>query len=147
MNFYKISEQTACNCFIDAVENTTDTFVRRVRRSNNLSDSDFKNHIERNKIPVNKDHCDEVCGLYGVSVELWSQESYKPLMDKYLTTAALSPQFKKNLSVIRFMPNDGLIKHTPNQEEYNEFHYDFYKEDTFSVNNLNLIEMIPLVVV
>lgn len=145
MDFKKISEKTACHCLLNAVENTTDTFVRSVRRSNNLSDADFRNHIERDKKVTNENDCEEVCGLHGVSVEIWNEESSKQLMEKYLFTATISRHIKKNLCVIRFTKNNGLVKFTPNQFEYNEYHYDFYKEDSFTVSSLELIEMIPLI--
>ncbi|HEY8783211.1 MAG TPA: hypothetical protein VIM16_16410 [Mucilaginibacter sp.] len=144
MNFTKISHNTSCNCFIDAVENTNNTFVRKVRRSENLKDSDFKTHIERDKTPQNLNDCEEVCGLNGVSIEIWNEISSKPLMDKYLLTAAISPQLKKNLCVIRFKVDCGLVKHSPNQMNFNEFHYDFFKDDNFVVEKLDLVEMIQL---
>jgi hypothetical protein len=147
MNFIKISNHTNCNCFENAVENTDDSFIRRVRRSGNLNDSDFKNHIERNKIPEDLTDCEHVCGFHGVSIEIWNEVSSKPLMDKYLVTASFSPQIKKNLCVIRFKPNCGLVKYTPDQEEYNEYHYDFFKDDGFLVEKLDLVEMIELKVV
>src|ERR1700761_9799139 len=103
MNFTKISDKTDCNCLSDATENYVDTFVRSVRRSNNLSESDFRNHIERNKVAIDETDCEENCGLHGVSVEIWNEGSTKILLKKYLTTAAISPQYKKNLCVIKFL--------------------------------------------
>lgn len=144
MNFTKITDNTTCNCFGGAVENTTDTFVRKVRRSAELKDADFKNHIERDKTASNQHDCDEVCGLHGISIEIWNEKSSAPLMEKYITTASFSPKAKKNLCVIKFLPNSGLVKHTPEQKEFNEFHYDFYKEDSFLVSNLELVDMIQI---
>ena len=66
-------------------------------------------------------------------------------MNKYLYTASISPALKKNLCVIKFKPDCGLVKYTPNQSEsYNEYHYDFYKADDFLVEKLELVEMIQL---
>ncbi|MGY3211491.1 hypothetical protein [Mucilaginibacter sp. HD30] len=145
MNFTKITIKTTCDCFSDAEENLTDTFVRRVSRSGNLKDSDFKNHIERNRVVSELNSCEDICGYHGVSIEIWNEQSASLLKGKYLQTAIISPQFKKNLCVIKLKPNCGLIKHTPNQiEEYNEFHYDFYKDDDFLVSKIELIAMIPL---
>ncbi len=84
--------------------------------------------------------------MHGVSVEIWNEKSSPLLLEKYHRTAAISPQFRKNLCLIKFTNDNGVVKHTPNQYEYNEYHYDFYKEDSFSVSKLNLIEMIPLIV-
>ncbi|MDT3401500.1 hypothetical protein [Mucilaginibacter terrae] len=144
MNFNKIANNTNCNCFLDAQENLNDTFVRKVRKSDNLNDADFRNHIERNKTATNENDCQEVCGLYGVSVEIWNDSSRQRLLDRYLTTLSISPKTKNNLCVIQFRNNNGLVKYTPDQVEYNEFHYDFFKEDSFTVSELNLVEMIPL---
>ncbi|WP_423148625.1 hypothetical protein [Rubrolithibacter danxiaensis] len=146
MNFKNISDKTVCDCFQDAVQDNINTFVRRVRKSDSLNDSDFRNHIERGKTPQNEDDCEEVCGLYGLSFELWNDESSKLLMEKYLTTATFKPRDKRNLCVVRFLAESGYVKYTPNQTEYNEYHYDFYKEDSFNITKLELVEMIPLVV-
>lgn len=144
MQFTKIKDNHTCDCFTGSDENNTDKFVRKVSKSPSLKERDFKSHIERGKIAENASNCEEICGLHGLSFEIWNSESSELLMKKYLTTVAISPQSKKNLSVINFKPNSGLIKHTPNQIEYNEFHYDFYKEDSFTIENLELIEMISL---
>ena len=144
MKFTKITDNTNCNCFSGAIENNNDTFVRKVSRSGNLKSPDFKTHIERGKTPENLDDCDMVCGFNGVSIEIWNEISSKPLLDRYLYTATISPQLKKNLCVIKFKSNCGLIKHTPNQMEFNEYHYDFFKDDDFVVENLDLVEMIEL---
>ena len=144
MKFTKVEEGTICDCFSDASENSTDLFVRKVRVSQSLKDPDFRNHIERKKNPNNEDDCSEVCGLHALSFEIWSELSSDLLMKKYQTTVAISPQSKKNLCIVKFKPNSGLVKYTPNQEEYNEFHYDFYKIDDFTVANLELVDMIQI---
>ncbi|UOE49655.1 hypothetical protein MTO98_01045 [Mucilaginibacter sp. SMC90] len=147
MNFTKISNNTECDCFTKSNENTTDMFVRKVRRSENLNNADFRNHIERGKIPEDKNNCGEVCGYHGVSIELWNEYSSAQLKERYLQTLSFSPKSKNNLCVIKFQPGCGLVKHTPDQKNgYNEFHYDFYKNDDFSVERLSLVEMVPLIV-
>jgi len=147
MPFNKITENTTCDCFLDAKEDIDNLFVRSVRKAPNLKDADFKNHFERNKTPNNENDCDEVCGFHGVSIEIWNDTSSPVLLKKFNYSASISPKFKKNLSIIKFKANNGLIKHTPNQIVYNEYHYDFYKEDSFAVCDLELIEMIALTAV
>lgn len=144
MNFTKITDNTTCDCFQNTIENTSDTFVRKVRRSTELKDADFRNHFERQKTPSNEHDCNEVCGMHGISIEIWNEKSSKLLMEKYLTTASFSPKSKDNLCVVRFLPNSGVFRYTPDQVKYNEFHYDFYKEDTFLVGNLELLNMIQI---
>lgn len=147
MPFNKITDNTKCECFLDATQDTTNLFVRKVRKAPDLKDADFRNHFERNKTPENENNCDEVCGLHGVSIEIWNETSSPFLLKKYLYSATIAPQLKKNLSIIKFKANNGLVKYTPNQIDYNEYHYDFYKEDSFTVSDLDLIEMIPLTAV
>ncbi|WP_025144514.1 hypothetical protein [Pedobacter jeongneungensis] len=146
MQFTKISEGNTCNCLTDTIENNTDKFVRKVTKSPTLKDRDFRTHAERGKVAEDKNDCNEVCGKNALSFEIWNSQSSDLLMKKYLTTLALSPQSKNNLCLVSFKPNSGLTKYTPDQIEYNEFHYDFYKEDSFSIDSLELIEMIPLVI-
>ncbi len=146
MPFNKITENTTCECFINTTEDTTNLFVRSVRKAPDLKDADFRNNFERNKSPNDDNNCNEVCGFHGVSIEIWNESSSPVLLEKYKYSASISPQFKKNLSIIKFRANNGLVKHTPNQIVYNEYHYDFYKEDSFSVTDLELIEMISLTV-
>lgn len=144
MKFTKITECTPCDCITGASENTIDLFVRKVRKSPDLKDADFRSHFEKEKVPVSESDCEEVCGMYGISIEIWNKLSAVLLMEKYIYTASISPKSKNNLSIIQFKTNNGLIKHTPNQKIYNEHHYDFYKEDEFTVKDLQLIEMISL---
>ncbi|MFN1217600.1 hypothetical protein ACKW6Q_11580 [Chryseobacterium kwangjuense] len=141
--FRKISDNTNCNCLDGTHEDLTSLFVRKVRKAPDIKDADFRNQIELNKIPTNND-CNEICGMHGVSIEIWNDESEEVLKDKYRKTAAFGPNLKKSLAIFKFNHNNGLIKHTPEQFEYNEFHYDFYKHDIFKVSELNLIKMLPL---
>ena len=147
MPFNKITENTICDCFHGAVEDVTNLFVRSVRKAPDLKDADFRTHFEREKKPNNDNDCDEVCGFHGVSIEIWNDTSSPVLLKKYNYSASISPKFKKNLSIIKFKTNNGLVKHTPNQIFYNEYHYDFYKEDSFAVSDLELVDMIPLTAV
>ncbi|RNA63518.1 hypothetical protein D1631_17170 [Chryseobacterium nematophagum] len=144
MQFIKISSNTECSCLNDSYADLTNMFVRKVRKAPDMKDADFKNHFERDKTPE-KNTCDEICGFHGVSIEIWNDSSSKALLEKYLYTAGISPKHKNNLSVFKLKENAGLVKHTPHQVEFNEYHYDFYKEDSFTVDRLELIEMIPII--
>ncbi len=144
MTFQKITDNTECDCFDKSYTDMISTFARKVRKAPAIKEPDFRNHIERNKLPENST-CSEICGFHGVSIEIWNEDSSEVLLEKYLYTANISPSHKNNLSIFKLKENAGVIKHTPDQLEYNEFHYDFYKDDTFTVENLELIEMIPLI--
>lgn len=144
MSFEKIIESTSCDCFSEANENTSDVFVRKVRKSPDLKDADFRNSIERGKLPKDEKDCIEVCGFNGVSFEIWNDKSSEKLMSKYLYTSEIAPKHSKHLCKVKFLPASGKVKHTPDQQEFNEFHYDFYKDDSFSVAMLQIVEMIPV---
>ena len=143
MGFKKIIDTTPCDCLLDTNSNTTDLFVRKVRKSSDLKDPDFRNHIEKGKTPGNAT-CEQICGYYGVSIEIWNDSSRNILLEKYKYTAAISPKAKNDLCVVRFKESNGVVKYTPNQQIYNEYHYDFYKDDSFCVADLELIKMIVL---
>lgn len=143
MGFKKITDGTPCNCLLDADSNIDDLFVRKVRKSADLKNPDFRSHIERGKIPEDLS-CERICGYYGVSIEIWNDISAQSLLEKYKYTASISPKSKNNLCVIRFKENNGSVKYTPDQQLYNEYHYDFYKDDLFCVADLEIIEMITL---
>lgn len=143
MAFKKITDTTSCNCLLGATFNTEDLFIRKVRKSPGLKDPDFRNHIEKGK-NIEDAPCEKICGYYGVSIEMWNDSSANNLLEKYKYTASISPKSNNNLCIIRFKENNGIVKYTPDQEIYNEYHYDFYKDDSFSVADLELIEMISL---
>ncbi|MDQ1855770.1 hypothetical protein [Chryseobacterium sp. WLY505] len=145
MNFNKIDNNTECNCLHDSYVDLNSHFARRVRKAPDMKDADFKSHFERGRI-TESSQCEDICGLHGVSIEIWNDVSSDVLMKKYQATANYSPKHKNNLSIFVIKSSAGRIKHTPRQiDEYNPFHYDLYKEDCFTVDCLELIEMIPLI--
>lgn len=144
MPFTKISDNIECSCLTDSYSDLSNTFARKVRKAPDIKEGDFKNHYERDRFP-DSNNCKDICGFHGVSVEIWSDASSKILLEKYLTTANYSPKHKNNLSIFKFKEDAGVIKYTPDQEVFNEFHYDFYKEDLFAVDRLELVKMIPLI--
>jgi hypothetical protein len=147
MQFTKIIENNTCDCLSDATENLTDQFVRKVGTSSSIKDRDFKNNFERGKILQDENDCKERCGFHAVSIEIWNDVSSKLLLEKYFTTLGISPKYRNNLCVMKFKSGSGVLKHTPDQIDYNEFHYDLYKEDSFNVENLELVDMIPLKII
>lgn len=144
MQFTKITDNTKCTCLSDCSNDVTNLFARKVRKAPDMKDADFRNHFEKNRSPETN-NCDEICGFYGVSIEIWNDASSKTLIEKYQITSSISPKHKNNLSIFKLKVDAGLVKHTPDQLEYNEFHFDFYKEDSFTIDKLELIEMIPLI--
>ena len=82
MSFLKITNFSHCDCLSNCEENLKDIFVRKVRKSETLNEADFRNHFERNKIPENPDNCEEICGMHGVSFEIWTDVSKNILLEK-----------------------------------------------------------------
>ena len=144
MLFTKITDNSECSCLTESYVDLSNTFARRVRKAPDMKEGDFKNHYERDQHPISAE-CEDICGYHGVSVEIWNDASSSILLEKYQATANYSPKYKNNISVFKFKNDAGVVKYTPNQEVYNEFHYDFFKEDTFIVDRLELVKMIPLI--
>ena len=145
MKFTDISSVAHCDCLNDAVENTTDLFARKVNKSPNLRIQDFRNQIEKGRIPVNESDCEEVCGLRGVSVDIWTEESQGTIMQKYQNTLKFSPKAKNNVCVVKFAKDSCLLKYTPYQKpDYNPYHYDLFKEDSFSEESMEVVTMVPI---
>lgn len=144
MTFTNISNNAECACLRDSYADVVNIFARKVRKAPDMKEGDFRSNFEKDRLPET-DSCDDICGIHGVSVEIWNEESAVPLLEKYQTTANYSPKYKNNLSIFKLKDGAGVVKYTPNQKEYNEFHYDLYKEDFFTIDHLDLVEMIPLI--
>lgn len=144
MSFTKITDNPKCSCLSESEPDLTNTFARKVRKAPDIKEGDFRNHYERDRVP-DPNVCEQVCGFHGVSVEIWNESSSDILLEKYQKTANYSPKHKNNLSIFRFKDDAGVVKYTPDQEVYNEHHYDFYKQDSFTVDRLELVKMIPLI--
>ena len=143
MTFNNILAQTHCNCLEDSFENYSDTFARRSDKSPSPKARDFKSYYEGGKIVEDLNNCQEVCGHRGVSLEIWNADTRDKILEKFLESAQISPQFRKVLNIIRLKSNAGIVKYTPEQGlEYNEFHYDFYKSDDFQIDMIELVEQI-----
>lgn len=146
MKFSYIKDDSPCGCLSQCSENYTDYFARRVGDSATLKDRDFKSHFEKGKVPENAEDCKEVCGLMGISIDIWNEVSEQKLREKYSTTNAITPKAKKHLAIFKINKDGGVVAHTPEQEVYNEFHYDLYKPDGFVATNfLELTNLLPIV--
>jgi hypothetical protein len=136
-----LEESIPCNCHEGATENTADTFVRTVRKSELLNISDFRNSLERSST-LTWSNCSEYCGLLGVSVDIWNEQSRQFITDRFLYTQKIAPKNKKKLCIMKFKDGSGLTKHTPDQVVYNEFHYDLYKSENFTLDSFDVVETI-----
>jgi len=140
VEFKRVHEGINCNCIEDANENNADLFARKVGDTKDLKERDFRTHYERGKLSATSD-CKEICGLRGLSFEIWSDASRADLMKRYSITSGIQPKAKKQLFIFKIKENAGLVKYTPEQPSgYNAYHYDFFKEDNFTIELLALQE-------
>lgn len=147
MNFTILSSDNSCNCHRSASEDLVSSFVRKVEYNKELKARDFKTHHERGKLPGSQD-CKEVCGIRGLSIEIWNDNSREHLIEKYLRSYGISPKLKpkSQIVVFQFLEGCGKVKHTPDQKsERNIYHYDLYKSDEFTLEKICLLETIPLI--
>ncbi len=146
MTFNQLHENTDCDCLLETRENTENLFARKVGKAKTeLKSRDFKTHYERGITVTSPDDCLEVCGKRGLSIDIWNEATKVAVLQRFMTTFAISPKLKNHLSIIKFKEGAGFVKHTPVIEPIpNENHYDFYKSDEFDLDLVELVELIPL---
>ena len=146
MTFDNLHENTECNCTSKSQENLTDFFARKVGKAKTeLKERDFKTHHERGIMASVLDDCSEVCGKRGLSIDIWNEQTKESILQRFMTTFAISPKLKNHLSIIKFKKGAGVVKHTPVLKPIpNKHHHDFYKSDNFNLDLIELIELIPL---
>ena len=138
MDFKNLLRDTDCNCLDNAMQDNFRFFARKINKPN-VTDKDFKSHWEREK---RGDDCETICGLKGLSINEWDENSEKAVIKKFLTTFGISPKHKDSIFVFRFLPEAGLIKYTPKDKD--STHYDFYKSDAFTLDMLENHSILPL---
>jgi hypothetical protein len=139
MDFKNLLQDTDCDCLENAVQDNRHFYARKINKPAPL-DRDFKSHWERGKQSV--DNCEKICGLKGISMNLWNQTTEKAIIKKFLTTFSITPKHKDSIFVFKCLPESGLTKYTPNEED--DSHYDFYKSDEFSLDKLENYKIILL---
>ena len=148
MNFTNLTTSTTCSCLNGAKLDTTSLFARKVGKAKSLKDRDFKSYAEKGREFNDKiQSCANVCGILGLSIDIWNDKSKEDIINRYKTTSAFSPKLKNHLSILKFKENSGKVKHTPVKEPTpNKHHFDFYKSDEFVLDeSIELVELIPLI--
>lgn len=144
MEFNSISIGHSCNCLSNAIENFTDTFVRKVDATTEFKIRDFRAKYEKdNFVEIESSTCEEVCGNRCLSIDIWNDESKEYIIKKYSVTLGISPKLKPNfIGLFKLNEGSGKVKYTPNQKHGIEiYHYDLYKSDGFTIDMLELIEI------
>jgi len=143
MEFRKLHGDTACNCLTKAESNETDLFARKINKPF-AREKDFDSKWEKGNVPfdLNPNDCRTVCGLKGISVNIWNENSQEHVIEKFVTTFRISPRHKDSILVFKFREQSGMVEFTPNRLD--EFHYDFYKSDDFALDRIDKIQIINL---
>ena len=138
MDFKNLLQDTNCNCLENAMQDNFRLFARKINKPN-VMDKDFRSHWERE---LRANDCEKICGLKGLSINEWNENTEKAVIKKFLTTFGISPKHKDSIFVFRFLPEAGLTKYTPTDEDIT--HYDFYKSDRFTLDMLETYRILQL---
>ncbi|MBF0521059.1 MAG: hypothetical protein HQK92_15220 [Nitrospirae bacterium] len=139
MEFKQLHIDTHCDCVKGADENLYEVFARRVRY-NPIFDKDFKSKWEK-KQPYTNNSCKSICSHKGISVNLFDDSTKEDIINKYIKTFTFSPGHKAYCCTFKFRQNAGKLKRTESQDKS---HFDFFKCDSFTLDNLEILEYIDL---
>ncbi|WP_312312230.1 hypothetical protein [Empedobacter brevis] len=137
MNFTKTFGDIQCNCVEGSNEDTNNNYALKTIKEN-LRIQDFYSYHEKGKT-ITDTKCDNICSFRGVSVSLYNEETEENVLKLYKELFPLSPGYKPYLKIIKFGENCGKVKHTPSNN--NDYHFDFYKCDTFAIDKIEVIEV------
>lgn len=148
MTFEYLPERE-CQCLEDAFNDSSLIFARRVDKTKTPKDRHFRGKHERAepRLPdPSVTDCEQVCGYYGISVDVWNETSQEQIWERHQRILDISPKYKNNLLIFKFGERAGKVKHTPVRGvEPNLHHHDFYKCDTFDVEqDIIEVEMRPI---
>lgn len=136
MKFGKINDDTECDCLANAVQDIENVYARKINKPNVL-DADLRSHWEKGT--RSDDGCLRVCGLKGLSINIWNEESQDSTIAKFLTTFKITPKSKNSIFLFKFKENAGVVIYTPAKDD--KFHYDFYKCDDFIISMIEGLEI------
>lgn len=139
MEFNKLHSQIEpCNCTSEAAEDKASIFVRKIDEKK-VKDRNFVSKWEAGKAGTRTD-CKGKCSAKGISVS--SANDRDKVIEIFKTSFSIAPGFHPVVCFFKFQENAGLVKHTPSKN--NSFHHDFYKSDTFTLNDISVVEYLPL---
>lgn len=163
MTFQNLTNDSDCNCLEGAQADHHRCFARKINKPLPL-EKDFESHWEKAKRKEfaetqweesererfewqwreskKDENCYDVCGKKGISINLWDEALRQETIDYFATTFKITPKHKDSLLVLKFKAEAGVTKHTP--LENNGQHYDFYKDDNFSLLCCETVEIINL---
>jgi hypothetical protein len=134
-----------CVCLLSQVEkcpeNIEDSFCRKID-GNTLKIKDFRSPWEKGKKvinghPVSDNDCESILSLKGISIDLYNEETKEEILGKYRTTFSFNRR-KAMYAIFRFQPSAGKVRYSPYDGDTS--HHDFYKSDTFSIEQVVTIK-------
>jgi hypothetical protein len=144
MTFDSLHADTDCDCLGGTFEDTEKLFARKISKPN-LRIADFSSRWERNKRPP-ENSCIEICKYKGISVNYWDDLTQQQVIDKYVKSLRLidldNKIIKDSILIFRFKSKMGCMKSSPSKNDPS--HYTFYKNDTFDIQEIEVIETIEL---
>ena len=138
MTFDILHKDTNCDCVGFAEEDLDTRFARKIYKPF-LREYDFRIKEDGSGNILN---CKQLCGLRGISINIWNADSQEAIIQKYKTSTNFSPKNRDSICVFKFNKNAGLTRHTPSNQD--KFHYDFYKSDQFQMDNIEIQEILIL---
>lgn len=139
MIFKQLHSDTECDCVKDAENIPNGVFARRVR-SNPLIEKDFASKWEK-RHPYPDNSCKSICSHKGVSINLFNDSTKEEVLNKYITLFSFSPGHKAYCCTFKLKAEAGKLKNT---NSLDKSHFDFFKCDSFSISDLEILDYIEL---
>lgn len=136
--------ENGCKCtnFAGVAENISDFFVRAVREEV-LSIDDWKSYQELGKLPRYKQNCANSCKWRGVSIYKLT-DNVSEIREKWLSIVGFfSPQGIKRDYVCVFRLKNGAGKVWDTSNNKPEAHHDLLKSDAFTLEKVEVQEIVP----
>lgn len=137
IEFTQIFEGIECDCLEGSSEDSSNTYALKTIKEE-LRIQDFNSYHDKGKENKKLD-CNSICSFRGVSVSLFNDKSKDYVLKVYQELFPLSPKYKPYVKIVKFSKSCGNLKHTPSIK--NDFHYDFYKSNIFTLDKIKVIEV------
>jgi hypothetical protein len=135
MNFTNIQNNTPpnCNCLENTAMIVDKEFARHMYKPT-MREQDFYSHWDKyennNSFPSPNDfdftNCQKVCGIKGVSIHIWKEQSKETIINEYLNNFKITGKAKNCILIFKLKVNAGVVSHTPtDMKTPNPYHYDF----------------------
>ena len=132
------SDISPCDCIQEAAEDKSSVFVRKID-DKKIKDRNFRSKWEQGRAGVRHD-CKGKCSAKGISVS--NAKERDQVIKLFKSSFNIAPGFHPVMCFFKLGNGAGIVKPTPSKN--NIFHCDFYKCDTFSVKNIDVIEYLEL---